>query len=95
MDSDDEEEHFPMAELDDPAWPEEAIPDRQQLCIYQKPPHTPRSAIPSPQPIQEAYTEPDPMDIEILDDLPDVIDVLNELSSDSDSWELSMLKYQW
>ena len=53
MDSDNEEEDVPTAELDDPAWSEHYIPDRQQLCIHQIPQHTPRKVIPPTQPIQE------------------------------------------
>ena len=76
MDSDDEEENFPKAELDDPVWSEEPISNRQQLCIYQITCHITRQATPSPQPIkEEVLPEPEQTDVAILDDLLDVIDV--------------------
>ena len=86
MDSDDEEEDFPTPELDDPAWSEEPIPNRQQLCIHQILCHTPRPATTSPHPIQEeVLPQREQMDIEILDDLLDIIDVPKKLHSDFDS----------
>ena len=82
MDSNDsEEEDFLTAELDDPVWFEEPIPNRQWLWIHQAPcqsvtGQTPRPAMPSPQPVQEeVHQEAEPLDISILDDLPDVINV--------------------
>ena len=82
MDSN-EEEDFPTAELDDPIWSEEPITNRQQLCIHQILHYTPRTATPASQTIQEeVLPEPEQMDIEILGDLPDVIHVPKELSSD-------------
>ena len=35
------------------------------------------------------------MDIKILEDLPDLINVLKELLSDFDSWAHSVIDYQW
>ena len=96
MDSDDdEEEDFPTAELHEPVWSEEPIPNRQQLCIHHIPCHTIRLATPYPQPIQDVFPEPEQMDIKILDKLPDVINVPKELSFYFDSWARSVLKYQW
>ena len=58
--------------------------------------HTPRPASPPPKPIQEEVPpKPEQMDIEILDDLPDIIDVPKELLSDFNSWAHSVLEYQW
>ena len=54
MDSNDEEEDFSIAVLDDLVWSEEPIPNNHQyLFIHQIPCHTPRPATPPPQPIQE------------------------------------------
>ena len=83
----DEEEDFPTAELDDPVWYEDPIPNKQQLCIHHILCHIPRPVTQSPQPIQEdVLPEPEQIDIKILDDLPDIMSVPEELSSDSDSW---------
>ena len=102
MDSNDyEEEHLPTAELDDPVWPEEPVLNRQQLCIHQIlchsiTGHTPRPATPPPQPIQEeVLPEAELVETSILDDLPDVINVPKELTSDFDSWAQSVLGHQW
>ena len=88
MDSDDEEEYFPTADLDHPVWSEEPIPSScQQLCIHQTTCHTPRPATWSLQPIQEELpTELEQMDMEILDDLPDIINVSKEPLSDTESY---------
>ena len=81
MDSENEEEDFPTAELDDPVWSEEPVPNRwQQLCIHQIPYHTPRPVTQPLQPIQEdVFPEPEQIDINILDDLLDIINVPKEL----------------
>ena len=76
--NDDKEEDFPTAQLGNPLWSEDPIPNRQQLYIHQILhhsiiDHTPRPANPPPHPIQEILPESEPMDIKILDDLPDVI----------------------
>ena len=49
------------------------------------------------QPVQEEILpEAEPMDISILDDLPDIINVpKEELYSDLDSWVQSVHRYQW
>ena len=39
--------------------------------------------------------EQEQMDIGIPEDLPDLIDVPDELLSDFDSWAHSVLEYQW
>ena len=101
MDPDDnEEEDFPTAELSDQVWSEEPIPNRQQLCIHQIPCHSiisdsPRPATLPPWPIREVFPEPKLIDIEIMDDLPDIIDDPKELSSDFVSWAQSVLRQQW
>ena len=101
MDSDDyDEEDFHTAELNNPVCSEEPIPYRQ-LCIHQIlhhsiTGHTSRPATPTLQPTQEEIlSEAELMDTSILDDLPDVINVPEELSSDFDSWAQSVLKHQW
>ena len=43
----------------------------------------------------EVPPEPEQMDIEILNDLPDVINVPEEVLSDLDYWTHSVLEYQW
>ena len=93
MGSDDEED-FPTADL---VWSEELIPDDcQQLCIHQILCPTPTPATPPLQPIpEEVPPEPEQMDMEILVDLPDIIDVPEEHLSDFDSWAHSVLEYQW
>ena len=95
MYSDDEEEDFPTADLDDPVWSEEPILNSQQhLCIHQIPYHPPRSAAQPPQPNQvEVPSEPEQMDIKIVDDLLGIINVLKELLSYFDSWAHSVLEY--
>ena len=51
---------------------------------------------PTPKPFQEeVLPEPEQMDVKILYDLPDIIDVPDELSSDFDPWAHIVLKYQW
>ena len=102
MDSnDDEEEDFPTAEFNNPVWSEEPIPNRHQLCIHQLlchsiTGHTLRPATPPLQPsLRRRLQEAEPMDISIMDDLPDVIDAVKEPSSDFDSWAHSVLRHQW
>ena len=68
-------------------------------CTWQLgiPMHSPdsRPAIPTPLPYQvEMPPEPEQMDTEIPEDLPDLIDVLKELLSDIDSWAHSLLQNQ-
>ena len=92
VDSDDEE-YLPTADLDDPVWSEEAVPDSQEyLCIHQKP----RAATPPLQPNQvEMPPEPEHMGIHILEDIPDHISIPEEIISDFDAWTHSVLEYQW
>ena len=94
MDSNDEEEDLPTADLNDLVWSEEPIPDsHQQLCIHQIPNHTPRPAIPPPKSIQEEVSpELEQMDIKVMDDLPNVINIPKELLPDFDSWAHSVLE---
>ena len=88
-----DDEYFPTADLDDLLWSEECVFNSwEYLCIHQ----IPRLATLSPQPSQvEIPPEPEQMDMEILEDLPDLIDVPKELLSDFDSWAHSVLEYQW
>ena len=44
---------------------------------------------------KEVLTEAELMDISILDDLPDIMDVPEKLSSDFDFWSQSVLGHQW
>ena len=70
--------------------------NHQQLCIHKILCHTLRPATPPLQPIQEEVPpEPEQMDMEILDDLPDIIHLPKDLLSDFDSWAHSALEYQW
>ena len=89
----DDEEYFPTGNLDDLVWSEEAVPNSQKhLCILQ----IPGPPTPLPQPDQvEVSPEPEQMDVDILDNLPDVINVPKELSSDFETWSHSLLEYQW
>ena len=84
MDSSDEEEDFPTADLDDLVWSEESIPNSQQhLYKHQILHHTPRPATPSPTNTTKEYSlQLEQMDTEILDDLPDIINVPKALLSD-------------
>ena len=102
MDSHEEvEQDFPVAELEDPVWLEQPIPNRQWLCIHQIQHwsitgHTPVPTTPAPQPVQEeVLPEGEEMNISILDDLPDDINVPKELYSDLDSWAQSVLGHLW
>ena len=55
-----------------------------------------RPATPPPQTNQvEMPPEPEQMDKEILEDLPDLINVPKELMSDCLFWAHSVLDYQW
>ena len=63
------------------------------------PPDTmPYSLISNPTPttyLRRSAPELGKMGTKILDDLPDIINVPEELLSDFDSWAHSMLEYQW
>ena len=87
------EEYFPTADLNDWVWHEEPVLNTlKHLCIHQ----IPRPATPPPQLIQvEVSPEPEQMDVEMQDDVPDVTDIPKELLSDFDSWAHSVLEYQW
>ena len=92
IDSDDEKDDFPSAELDDPVWSEEPIPNRQQLCIHQIPRHTPRQASSPPQCIQEVLPEPEQM-ISRYWMTYQMSTVFPENFPDFDSWAYSVLEY--
>ena len=72
----------------------------QEACARQPrmPVYSPdaQASIPPPQPKQmEMPPEPEHMDIDIPVEIPDLIDVPEELLSDFDSWTHSILEYQW
>ena len=77
----DNEEYLPTADLVDPVWSKEPEPVRQEyLCIHQ----TPRPATPPQQPDQvEMPPELEHMDIDFLEDIPDLINVPKELLLDA------------
>ena len=65
--------------------------EKKHLCIHQ----ISRPTTSPPQPNQaEVPPELEQMDVEILDDLPDIINIPKELLSDFDSWAHSVLEYQ-
>ena len=90
MNSDHEEQDFPIAEFNDSVWSEEPVPDRQLLCIHLIPcssitGHTPRPSTPIPQPVQEEVPpDREPMDVSIPDDLLDII----ECSMENFTWNI-------
>ena len=90
--SSNDEEFLPTADLDDPIWSKEPVPNsREYLCIHQ----IPRSVAPTPQPDEvKMPPKPEQMDIDIPEDLPHLINVPKELLSDFDSWACSVLDYQ-
>ena len=75
-----DEKFLPTADLEGLVWSEEPVPvNWEYLCIHQ----LPRPATPPPQTNQvEIPPDLEQMDIDILEDLPDVINVPKELSSD-------------
>ena len=88
----DEEEYLPSADLDDQVWSEKPVPNSwEYLLIHQ----IPKPATHPLNPIKEMPTEPEQMDIHILEDLSDLINVPEELLLDFDSWAHSVLDYQW
>ena len=89
----DDGEYLPTADLDDPIWSEKPVPNsREYLCI----PQISRQATPAPQAGQvEMPQKPEQMNINILENLPDLINVPKELLLDFDSWAQSVLDYKW
>ena len=92
---------FSTAELNDPVYSEEPLPDRQWLCIHlllhsSITGHTLGPATPPLQPIQEEVPpEAELMDVPLPDDLPDIINVPEEeLHLDYESWVWSMFRNQ-
>ena len=64
----------------------------QNACVFTRCP----GQHPTPQPKQmEMPPEPEHVDIDIPVEIPDLIDVPEELLSDFDSWTHSILEYQW
>ena len=92
MDSNDEE-YLPTTDLDNLVSSRKPVPKSwEYLCIHQ----IPRPATTSPQLDQvEMPPEPEQMDIEIPENLPDLFDVPEELFSDFDSWAHNVLEYWW
>ena len=82
----DVEEYLPTAELDDPVWSEEPVPDGwEYMCIHQ----IPRPATQPQQPDQvEMPQEPEHLDIDIQEDIPGHINVPEELLLDFDSFHI-------
>ena len=92
-------------DLDDPLWSKGSVPDSQEyLCIHK----IPRPATPLPQPNQGVPATPPPQsdqidmpqthelkELNITGDIPDLIDVLEEVISDFDAWGQSVLDYPW
>ena len=96
MDSNDEEDNFPTAELDDPVWSEEPVSSsHQQLCIHQIWCHTSRPATLPYNSFKKYPQSQNKWILEIPDDQPDIINVPKELLSDFDSWAHIVLNYQW
>ena len=89
----DNEEYLATADLDDLVWSKEPVPDNQEyLCTHL----IPRPATPPPQPNQvEIPPVPENMDIDILEGIPDLIDIPEEILQDFDVWKYSFLEYQW
>ena len=105
VDSEDEE-YLPTAGLDDPVWSEEPVPDRgEYLCIHKI--SRPETLSPQPNQVEMPETstlqsdqvvmppEPQLMGIDIPEDIPDLIDVPEEILLDFDAWAHSVLDYQY
>ena len=114
IDSEDNEEPLPTADLDDPVWDEESVQDsRKSICIHEIPrPATPTAqpvpAIPPLQPDQgipamlpqqpdqvEVLLEFELMEPDIPEDIPDLLDVPQEVMSEFDAWAHDVLSYQF
>ena len=116
-DSDDKED-VQTADLDDPVWSKEPVPDSQgYLCIHEipRPAITPNQPLPQPIPTtpppqlnQELPVTPSPqpdqvkmpldyelMDLDILEDIPDLLDVPEHVMCDFDAWVQDVLSYQF
>ena len=87
-------------------WSGEPVPDSwEYLCIHE----IPRPAIPPPQPNEvempanpllqpdqvEMPPEPELMESDIPEDIPDLIDIPEEVLSDFNAWAHSVLDYEW
>ena len=99
-------QYLPTADLDDPDGPRSLLPDSlEYLCIHQilrqttlslQPNQGEMLATPPQQPNQvEMPTEPDLMDIDIPEDIPDFIDIPEEILLDIVAWAHSVLEYQY
>ena len=93
MDSEDED-YLPTADLDDPVWSKDLVQDSQKyLCILE----ILRPATPSPQPNQgvpatlppqhdQVKMPPDLMELNILEGIPDLLDVPEGVMSHFEVW---------
>ena len=96
-----DDEYLLTADLDDPVWSEEPVPDSwEDLCIHKIPrPETPTSTTPSigdATPLQPDQVEmPPEMELDITEDMPGHLDVLEEVLLDCDAWAHSVLDYEW
>ena len=110
-DFEDQKEPLPTADLGDPVWDEEPVPDsREYLWIHEiprpatsTPPHSlyqqPHPCSPtkeSQKPDQmEVPPEFEVMELDTPEDIPDLLDVLQEVMSDLDAWAHDVLSYQF
>ena len=86
----------PTADLDDPVWSEESVPDNwEYLCIHKIPRSTTpipaaQSSSPTIPPLQPDQIEMPPdhelIKLKIPEDILDLIDVPEEVISDFDAW---------
>ena len=61
-----------------------------------QPNHVEMPEAPSPQPKHvEMPPEYELMELDIPEDMPDLIDILEEVLSDVDAWTHSVLEYEW
>ena len=101
----DDEEYLQTADLDDQVGSEEPVPDSLKcLSIHGIPmlatPYPQANqgvpATPPPQPNQiEIPLDHEPMELYIPEDIPDLIDVPEEVISDFDAWVQNVLVYPW
>ena len=102
MDSE-HEEYLSSVDLDDPVWSKDLVLDS---CEYLHMHEIPRLATPPPQPIQgvpaskppqpdQVEMPPDLMELDILEDIPNLLDVPEEVISGFEAWVQSVLDYPW
>ena len=100
-----DKEYLLTSDLDDPGWSEEPVLDSHEyLCINE----IPRLATPPLQPNQGVLATPplllehiemsldhELMELYIPEDIPDLLDVSEEVISDFDTWAQNVLHYPW